>query len=130
MREAFAPHHSGALTDDDQLVRVDVSDRFVAAARPRHVDAIGARLTADIGGRRLIDEVRSGGSFCSQNDLRIHLGVGARTRVDRIEVAWPSGAADTVAGVDADQLVIIREGSGVVRREGLTRSRLAACGGR
>jgi len=92
--------------------------------------AIGARLTADIGGRRLIDEVRSGGSFCSQNDLRIHLGVGARTRVDRIEVAWPSGAADTIAGVDADQLVIIREGSGVVRREGLTRSRLAACGGR
>jgi len=89
--------------------------------------AIGARLTAQIGGRRLIDEVRSGGSFCSQSDLRIHLGVGARSRLDRIEVAWPSGAADTVAGVDADQLIVIREGEGVVRREPLRRAPLATC---
>jgi enediyne biosynthesis protein E4 len=88
---------------------------------------IGARLTAQVGGRRLIDEVRSGGSFCSQSDLRIHLGVGARSRLDRIEVAWPSGAADTVAGVDADQLIVIREGEGVVRREPLRRTPLATC---
>ena len=89
--------------------------------------AIGARLTAHVGGRRLMDEVRSGGSFCSQNDLRIHFGVGARTRVERLEVAWPSGAADTVAGIDADQLIVVREGAGVVRREPLARSALAAC---
>ena len=53
--------------------------------------AIGARVTVTVAGRRLIDEVRSGGSFCSQNDLRIHMGLGARTRADRIDVAWPSG---------------------------------------
>jgi hypothetical protein len=89
--------------------------------------AIGARVTVQLAGRRLIDEVRSGGSFCSQSDLRIHTGLGARTRADRIEVAWPSGAADAVAGVDADQLVVIREGAGVVRREPLARGALAAC---
>ena len=71
-------------------------------------------MTVHVAGRRLIDEVRSGGSFCSQNDLRIHVGLGARRRADRIEVAWPSGAVDTVAGVDADQMVVIREGSGAI----------------
>jgi hypothetical protein len=89
--------------------------------------AIGARVTVHVAGRRLIDEVRSGGSFCSQNDLRIHFGLGARSRADRIEVSWPSGAADVVAGLDADQLVVIREGSGVVRREPFARRAVAAC---
>jgi len=89
--------------------------------------AIGARVTASVAGRRLIDEVRSGGSFCSQNDLRLHFGLGARTRVDRLEVAWPSGAADAIAAIDADQIVVIREGVGVVKHEPLTRSTLAAC---
>jgi len=90
--------------------------------------AIGARVTVQLAGRRLIDEVRSGGSFCSQSDLRIHTGLGVRTRADRIEVAWPSGTRDAVAAIDADQLVVIREGSGVVRREPLVRRALAACG--
>ncbi|PYR40254.1 MAG: hypothetical protein DMF93_11515 [Acidobacteria bacterium] len=89
--------------------------------------AIGARVTAHLAGRRLIDEVRSGGSFCSQNDLRIHMGLGARTRVDRLEVAWPNGGTETIAAVDADQLVVIREGAGVVRREPLMQRALAAC---
>jgi hypothetical protein len=89
--------------------------------------AIGARVTVSVAGRRLIDEVRSGGSFCSQNDLRIHVGLGARTRADRIDVAWPSGATDGIAEIDADQLVVIREGGGVVRREGLAPRALAAC---
>jgi hypothetical protein len=89
--------------------------------------AIGARLAVHVAGRRLIDEVRSGGSFCSQNDLRIHVGLGDRRRADRLEIAWPSGAAETVAGVDADELLIIREGSGIVRREPLSRRAVAGC---
>lgn len=92
--------------------------------------AIGARVTVSAAGRRLIDEVRSGGSFCSQNDLRVHVGLGTRTRAERIDVAWPSGLAEAISGIDADQLVVIREGEGVVRREGLARRALAACAGR
>ena len=89
--------------------------------------AIGARVTIHVGGRRLIDEVRSGGSFCSQNDLRIHAGLGAADRADRIEVSWPAGAVEVIGPVDADQLVVIREGSGVVQRQPFTRRRLSAC---
>jgi hypothetical protein len=89
---------------------------------------IGARITVHLAGRRLVDEVRSGGSFCSQNDLRIHFGLGARSRADRIEVEWPSGTTDTVAGVDADQIVVIREGSGVLRRKPLAQRVVNGCG--
>ena len=77
--------------------------------------AIGARVTVHLGTRRLIDEVRSGGSFCSQNDLRIHVGLGER---DAVPIAWKSrGRAvprKSSPGVDGDQMVVIREGSGVV----------------
>ena len=90
--------------------------------------AIGARVAVAVGSRRLIDEVRSGGSFCSQNDLRIHVGLGASARADQIEVIWPNGAAETIGGVDADQLVVIQEGSGIVRRQPLSRRAVAACG--
>ena len=55
--------------------------------RVRTAARIGARVTVHVAGRRLVDEVRSGGSFCSQNDLRIHVGLGARSRADRVEVA-------------------------------------------
>jgi hypothetical protein len=89
--------------------------------------AIGARVTVHVASRRLIDEVRSGGSFCSQNDLRIHVGLGAAARADKIEVAWPSGANETIAAVDADQLVVIREGGGVVARKPFVRRPLAGC---
>ena len=89
--------------------------------------AIGARVTVSVSGRRLIDEVRSGGSFCSHNDLRIHMGLGGQTRADTIEVAWPSGATEKISAVDADQLVVIREGSGVIRRTPLTRRTLPGC---
>ena len=92
--------------------------------------AIGARVTVHAAGRRLIDEVRSGGSFCSQNDLRIHVGLGTLRRVDRIDVAWPSGSVEsveTVTGVDADQTVVIQEGSGIVRRQPFARGVVRGC---
>jgi hypothetical protein len=89
--------------------------------------AIGARVTVHLGTRRLIDEVRSGGSFCSQNDLRIHVGLGERVRVDRVEVAWPGSNTEVIDGLDADQLVVIREGSGVVERRPFVRRPIAAC---
>ena len=92
--------------------------------------AIGARVTVHAGGRRLIDEVRSGGSFCSQNDLRIHVGLGTLRRVDRIDVAWPGGpveSVETVTGVDADQIVVIQEGRGIVRRQPFSRGAVRGC---
>jgi len=89
--------------------------------------AIGARVTVQVGKRRLIDEVRSGGSFCSQSDLRLHFGLGTSAAVDRLEVDWPSGGKDVVSGVGADQVVVIREGAGLVGAEAFRTLTPEAC---
>ena len=65
------------------------------------------KLTA--GGRTQVDEVRSGGSYLSQNDLRLHFGLGAAQRVDRIEIQWPSGASQILRDVLAGRVVEIEE---------------------
>ncbi|HEY8151042.1 MAG TPA: CRTAC1 family protein [Vicinamibacteria bacterium] len=89
--------------------------------------AIGARVVVHVGPRRLIDEVRSGGSFCSQNDLRLHFGLGTSAKADRVEVEWPSGARDVVSGVAAGQVVTIREGAGPVGTRAFAATRPLAC---
>ena len=80
----------------------------LAGARSNR-SALGARVKLTAGGRHQIDEVRSGGSYLSQNDLRLHFGLGSATNVDRIEIAWPSGARQVLEGVSADRIVSIEE---------------------
>jgi enediyne biosynthesis protein E4 len=79
-------------------------------------DAIGARVTVRAGGRSLMEEVRSGGSYLSQSDLRLHFGLGEQTRVETVDVTWPSGRKERVGPIDADVFVTIREGSGVISK--------------
>ncbi len=62
-----------------------------------------------------IDEVRSGGSYISQNDLRIHFGLGKAEKVDLLEIHWPSGQVDTMKDIKPNQLVYVKEGEGIVR---------------
>jgi hypothetical protein len=82
---------------------------------------IGARLTCvthlagEAKPRQQIDEVRSGGSYISQNDLRIHFGLGKAEKVDVLEIRWPSGQVDTLKDVKANQLVYVKEGAGISR---------------
>ena len=71
--------------------------------------AIGARVAVTAGGRTQTDEVRSGGSYLSQNDLRLHFGLGAAERADSIAVRWPSGAKTVLKDVPADRIVTINE---------------------
>jgi hypothetical protein len=59
--------------------------------------------------------VRSGGSYISQNDLRVHFGIGKAERVELLEIRWPSGAVDTLQDVKPNQLIVVKEGEGVVR---------------
>ena len=84
-------------------------------------DGIGARLTVTVGKHRQIDEVRSGGSYLSQSDLRIHFGLGQALQADSIEIRWPSGQTDLLKGVSANQSIVIREGEGIVRAEQFAR---------
>jgi hypothetical protein len=82
---------------------------------------IGARITCvthpsgETKPHQQIDEVRSGGSYISQNDLRIHFGLGKAGKVDLLEVRWPSGQVDTLKDVKANQLIFVKEGEGILR---------------
>lgn len=79
--------------------------------------AIGARVAVETQKHRMIDEARSGGSFCSQNDLRLHFGLGASREADQVEVEWPSGRKEVVQRVPGDHCVVIKEGAGLVRTQ-------------
>ena len=79
--------------------------------------AIGARVTITAGGMTQTDEVRSGGSYLSQSDLRVHFGLGTATSIDALEIRWPSGKVDKVSGLAADRFYSVLEGRGIVPRE-------------
>ena len=74
-------------------------------------DGIGARVTVRAGDLVQVEEVRSGSSYLSQSDLRLHFGLGARSHVDRVEVRWPSGIRQTLEGVRANQFLVVEEPS-------------------
>jgi hypothetical protein len=75
-------------------------------------DGIGARLTVKAGSRTLVDEVRSGASYASQSDMRVHFGLGAATKVDWVQIRWPSGGVDQFENLPVDTIQTLKEGSG------------------
>jgi len=75
-------------------------------------DGIGAKLTVKIGKRTLVDEVRSGSSYISQNDLRVHFGLGAASKLDAVQVRWPSGLVEHFDNLAVDALHALKEGTG------------------
>src|SRR5207247_804777 len=62
-----------------------------------------------------IDEVRSGGGYFSQNDLRVHFGIGKAENVELLEIRWPSGLVETLKDVKPNQVIFVKEGEGIVR---------------
>ena len=76
-------------------------------------DGIGAKVTVFAGDRKFVQEVRSGSSYISSSDLRLHFGLGNVKIVDRIEVRWPDGRAETFPGGNADRFVTLVEGGGL-----------------
>jgi hypothetical protein len=75
--------------------------------------AIGAKVKAVAGTLVLVDEVHSGGSYLSQNDLRIHFGLGDSSHVDRVEIRWLGGKTEVVQNLSADRFYVVREGTGI-----------------
>ncbi len=78
--------------------------------------AIGAQVVASYGERRQVQAVLAQSSYLSVNDRRLHFGLGPASSA-ALEIRWPNGGRETVSAVEADQLVVIKEGSGVVRKE-------------
>ena len=71
--------------------------------------AIGARVIVQAQGRKMIDEVMSGGSYYSQNSFTLHFGLGECTQVDGVEIHWPSGNIQKMGKIAADQLLRVTE---------------------
>ena len=83
--------------------------------------AIGAVVTLEAGGQRQTRTLLSQSSYISQNDLRIHFGLGNAARIERLRVAWPNGQTEEFSGATVDSILHLVEGSGTVRRLNGTR---------
>jgi enediyne biosynthesis protein E4 len=77
--------------------------------------AIGARVRAATGSVVQTQEVRGGGSYNSQNDLRVHFGLAEAAKVERLEVRWPSGLEEEWRDLAVDRILAVKEGSGKAR---------------
>jgi len=89
---------------------------FELAGTKSNFLAIGAKLKIVAGGMTQTEEVRSGGGYLSQHDLRVHFGLAAAAKIDSLEVRWPSGKVDTMTNLQTDKFYALLEGSGVVDR--------------
>jgi len=75
--------------------------------------AMGARVTIRAAGVKQFSEVHGGASYLSQNDLRLHFGLGTATKMESVEIRWPSGKVETLENVAADAIHTIVEGAGI-----------------
>ncbi len=107
------------VNDMPELLRVDskgtnnwVKVKTVGTQSNR--TGIGARIICITDEATQIDEVRSGGSYCSQNDLRVHFGVGSNRRIKSLEIRWPSGKVDKLTDAPVNRLLLVKEGEGLV----------------
>jgi enediyne biosynthesis protein E4 len=79
-------------------------------------DGIGAKVMVKAGSRVLVNEVRSGSSYDSNNDMRLHFGLGAASKVEWVQVRWPSGLNEQFDNVPVDAIQTLKEGSGVAMK--------------
>jgi hypothetical protein len=112
------------VNDFPQLLRCDspgknnwIRVRTIGTKSNR--SGIGARIVCVAGKVQQIDEVRSGGGYISQSDLRVHFGLGQADKVDALEIRWPSGQVDTLKDIPANQIIEVKEGAGIVKSEPL-----------
>ena len=109
------------MNEPPSLLRNDVSGTghwlkvFLIGVKSNR-SAIGARVLARYGGRIQAQEVCAQSSFYSANDRRLHFGLGTAASAD-LTIRWPNGVEEKVPKVEADQLVVIREGAGILRRQ-------------
>ena len=95
-----------------QTVGTSFSSSAAAEKYRSNRDGIGAKIRVKAGGRLQVNEVRSGSSYISNNDMRVHFGLGAATKADWVEVRWPSGLVERFEGLAVDSSHRLREGSG------------------
>jgi len=113
------------MNDPPSLLRNEGGNRnnwvmFKCLGTHSNRSAIGTRVRVVTGQHAQIEEIMSGSSYLSQNDLRLHFGVGRATKVDLVEVRWPSGFKESFRNVEANCLVFVREGHGIIKTQHMT----------
>jgi len=113
------------MNEPPSLLRNDVSGgghwlKVLLVGTTSNRSAIGARVTARYGEKSQAQEVQAQSSFYSTNDRRLHFGLGTAAQAE-LTIRWPSGATEKIPNVEADQLVGVREGAGIERRQKLGR---------
>ncbi|MFB3905527.1 MAG: CRTAC1 family protein [Acidobacteriota bacterium] len=103
------------VNDYPELLRCDstTGNNWIVVktvGRKSNRSGIGARLICSTEEGSQMAEVRSGGSYCSQNDLRVHFGLGKVTTVRSLEIRWPSGQVDKLANLPVNKIMVVREG--------------------
>ncbi len=106
-KPASAPQALRSLPSS--FVSSSISSASFASSR----DAIGARITMKAGSRLFVDEVRSGSSYDSNSDMRVHFGLGAAAKLDSVQIRWPSGLTETFDNLAVDKIQTLKEGTGV-----------------
>jgi hypothetical protein len=84
-------------------------------------DAMGSRIRIKAGGISQIREIAGAGSYLSQSDLRAHFGLGTSTRIDSVEVTWPTGSKQEFHNVKADQFYTIEEGRPAIKPQAIAK---------
>jgi predicted nucleotidyltransferase len=106
-----------ALDDRPTLLRNDTAGGHWITMRlegtTSNRSAIGAKVTIEAAGRKQVAEVRSGGSYISHNDSRVHFGLGGAQGVDSLTIRWPGGKEQVVRSLPADRFYVAREGGAV-----------------
>lgn len=87
---------------------------FELAGTKSNTLALNAQVKIIAGSLTQTDEVRSGGSYMSQSDLRLHFGLGDHLQADKVEIAWPSGEKESLTNLAADHFYCVKEGAGMV----------------
>jgi hypothetical protein len=100
------------LRNDTPRTRHWITLRVVDAKSNR--DAIGAKVIVEAGGRRQTTSIRGDGSYLSHSDARAHFGLGEATKVNRLEIRWPSGVVQNVGALGVDQFYVVKEGAEAV----------------
>ncbi len=84
-----------------------------------NASGIGTKIILKAGDLSLYKEVRSGASYLSQSDLRVHFGLGKRTEIDTLEIHWQSGHIEQFSNLKSNQILRIKEGHGIVNGQGI-----------
>jgi len=120
---AFADYDNDGDTDvlvanngqEPQLLRNDGGNRrkwlqVQLVGQLSNRDGVGARVTVSAGGVAQVAERTGGGSYQAAHDPRLHFGLGDQDRVERVEVAWPSGRVDRLDTISANRVLVVHEG--------------------